>query len=266
MAIHYFDSHAHLTKDSQFAIIEGMLERAQQANVKAIINICTDLTTLDRGLELSRKNPWVFNSAATTPHDVEKEGEQVFPIIAQHARDGKLTAIGETGLDYHYYESTAEIQKVFLRRYLHLALECRLPVVIHCRDAFADFFEIIDADYVINDKQGPGVLHCFTGTISEAEQVLNRGWYLSLSGIVTFKKSEELRQVAKIVPLDQLLIETDTPYLAPQSKRGKTNEPSYLPETAALIASIKGIELEALAKATFDNACRLFSLSKDLLG
>ena len=142
---------------------------------------------------------------------------------------------------------------------MHLALECELPIVIHCRDAFADFFQIIDEEYPVNKK---GVLHCFTGTLEEAKEVVKRDWYLSLSGIVTFKRSEELREVAKIVPLDQLLIETDTPYLAPQSRRGKQNEPSYLPETAKLIADVKGISLEELAKATANNATELFKLKE----
>ena len=137
-------------------------------------------------------------------------------------------------------------------------------MIIHCREAFNDLFEILDADYCQNGHYSPGVLHCFTGTLQEAEEVLKRGWMLSLSGIVTFKKSIELQQVAREVPLNQLLIETDTPYLAPQSHRGKQNEPSYLVETAACIASLKKIPLEELAHATTQNAIDFFHLEKDL--
>jgi len=254
--MHYTDSHAHLTSPAVYNEIEAILERAQQAGIQTIINICTDADTLEKGLELSKRHPWVYNVASTTPHDVEKEGEEVFPLMAHHARQGDLVAVGETGLDYYYTHSKREIQQDFLKRYLHLALECNLPVVIHCRDAFEDFFKIVDAEY----KEAPGVLHCFTGTLSEAEEVLKRDWYLSLSGIVTFKRSEELREVAKQVPLDRLLIETDTPYLAPQSKRGKRNEPSYLPDTASLIASLKGVPVEQLVEATTQNAYRFFRL------
>jgi TatD DNase family protein len=260
MSIKFIDSHAHLTSSAVYPEVDEVLVRAKTAGLEAIVNICTDALTLERGIELAKKYPWIYNTAATTPHDVEKEGEQMFSGIAQHARSGNLVAIGETGLDYHYNHSAPEIQRHFLKRYLHLALECHLPIVIHCRDAFKDFFEILDAEYLVNNRHAPGVLHCFTGTIEEAQEVLDRGWYLSLSGIVTFKKSEELREVAKMTPLSQLLIETDTPYLAPQGKRGRQNEPSYLPETASLVAKVKNIPLEELAKATVANAMNLFQI------
>lgn len=259
MSLAYIDSHAHLTS-SVYPDVEGILERARQSGIHAIINICTDKESLERGLLLSQKHPWVFNAASTTPHDVDAEGEQVFEFMALHAHRGSLVAVGETGLDYHYAHSKPETQQFFLRRYLRLALKCRLPVIIHCRDAFEDFFKILDQEYTTEGQHAPGVLHCFTGTVKEAQQVLERGWYLSLSGIVTFKKSEELREVAKIVPLNQLLIETDTPYLAPQSKRGKTNEPAYLPEIAALIAFVKGLAPEEVALATVENAQKLFKI------
>ena len=253
------DSHAHLTSSS-VTEIDSILARAQAVGITTIINICTDQDTLKKGLVLSNKYSWIYNAGATTPHDVEKEGELFFPLIAEQARKKHLVAIGETGLDYHYKYSPPETQKIFLNKYLRLAMECNLPVIIHCREAFADFFTILDAEYVNNYKHGPGVLHCFTGTVAEAEQVISRGWYLSLSGIVTFKKSKELQAVAQMVPLEQLLIETDTPYLAPQSKRGKPNEPSYLPEIAEAIAAIKKIPTEEVVKATCTNARQLFSL------
>lgn len=254
------DSHAHLTNSDVFGEVHELLKRAQLVGIESIVNICTDIETLNRGIELSKQYSNVFNTAATTPHDVEKEGEEVFPVIADHAKKGHLVAIGETGLDYYYHHSAPAIQQHFLRRYLHLALECQLPVVIHCRDAFEDFFKILDAEYTLNGRHAPGVLHCFTGTIKEAEEVLKRGWYLSLSGIVTFKKSIGLHEVARMVPIEQLLIETDTPYLAPQSKRGKQNEPSYLTETARFIADIKGLSYETLADTTLRNTQNLFRM------
>jgi TatD DNase family protein len=256
------DSHAHLGSEELFTDIDEILARAKAAGLAAIVNICTDPLTLERGLELRKKYPWIYNAAATTPHDVDKEGEEVFPRIAYHAMKGDLHAIGETGLDYHYTHSSRETQKHYLRRYLQLALECKLPVVIHCRDAFADFFEILDQEYTIKGKHAPGVLHCFTGTVAEAEAVISRGWYLSLSGIVTFKKSETLREVARMVPLQQLLIETDAPYLAPQSHRGKLNEPAFVAETAAFVSSVKNISVEEVVSQTADNARRLFGISK----
>lgn len=254
------DSHAHLTSSSLFDSLDSILQRAQRAGLQAIVNICTNPLSLQRGLELSKKNPWIHQVASTTPHDVEKEGEAVFEIMAEAARQGLLKGVGETGLDYHYSHSDHAIQQDFLRRYLHLALECHLPVVIHCREAFVDFFAILDTEYQVNGKHAPGVLHCFTGTMKEAEEVLKRGWMLSLSGIVTFKKSLELQEVAKHVPLSQLLIETDAPYLAPQGHRGKPNEPAFLAETATFLAQLKGVSFEELAHATAQNAKQLFKI------
>lgn len=173
------------------------------------------------------------------------------------AKAGSLCAIGETGLDYHYQHSDRKIQQRFLVRYLQLAAELGLPVIFHCRDAFADLFRIVDAEY---PEKGPAILHCFTGTREEAIAVVERGWHLSMSGIVTFKKSEALRETLKEIPLKQLLLETDTPYLAPQSKRGLMNEPAYLLETASCVAAIKGIETQEVAKITRENAIRLFRL------
>ncbi|MCP5492236.1 MAG: TatD family hydrolase [Chlamydiales bacterium] len=251
----YFDSHAHLTSDSIYPEIDDCLQRAQKAGVSHIANICTDPLTLARGLDLVKKNPWVYNVGATTPHDVEKEGEEVFPIFEKAAREGQLVAVGETGLDYHYEHSSKELQKEFLVRYMALAEELNLPVVIHCREAFDDLFTIAGGIKV------PLILHCFTGSLQEAEKVIEKGWYLSLSGIVTFKRSEELCQVAKIVPLDQLLIETDTPYLAPMPYRGKQNEPAFIAYTAKHIAQLKEISASELATATTANAMRVFDIA-----
>lgn len=250
------DSHAHVTSDEIYGQAKHVLERAREAGIVAILNICTDAEKLINGLTLSKEYPWVYHAAATHPHDVDTQGELLFDTVANHARSGFLKAIGETGLDYHYEHSYRNTQQKLLKRYLNLALECRLPVVIHCREAFEDFFAIIDEVY----RDSPGVLHCFTGTLSEAKQVLDRGWMLSLSGIVTFKKSDPLREVAKYVPLDRLLIETDAPFLAPQSKRGKPNESSFLPEIAQEIARVKGLSPEHVAEATTANACRLFHI------
>lgn len=253
----FIDSHAHLTSPDVLPNLGPILHRGKEAQISHILNICTDPETLRQGILLSERHPYIHNAGATTPHDVAKEGESAFPLFEAAAREGKLSAIGETGLDYHYEHSPKDLQKHFLKRYLHLAGSLSLPVIFHCREAFDDLFAIADAEY-----KGPAILHCFTGTVEEAEEVLKRGWYLSLSGIVTFKKSEVLRTVAKKAPLSQLLIETDTPYLAPQSHRGQPNEPSYLPETATCIAAAKGIGVEEVARATSENAKRLFGFKQ----
>lgn len=247
------DSHAHLTGDSLYEEIDALLDRAWAAGLRQIVNINTDASTLERGLALKKRYPWVLHTAATTPHDVEAEGESFFPLVKAAAERGDLVAIGETGLDYHYTFSPRELQHHWLEQYLQLAEATSLPVVIHCREAFADLFAALDRHPTLK-----GVLHCFTGTLAEAKEVIARGWYLSLSGIVTFKNSEELREVAAQTPLDQLLIETDAPYLAPQGYRGKRCEPAYLPITCAAVAAAKNLSLEQVAAATAHNAQTLF--------
>ncbi|MFZ0565691.1 MAG: TatD family hydrolase [Chlamydiales bacterium] len=252
------DAHAHLTTASLESDLESILARAQKNGIEAIVNICTNPQELEKGVQLAQVHPWIYNVASTTPHDAEKQGDEHFDFMASYARSKQIVAIGETGLDYYYYRDTAPIQQALLSRYLHLARECSLPVVIHCRDAFTDLFRILD-------KEGKGVttvLHCFTGDMEEAQEVIERGWYLSLSGIVTFKKSEVLREVAKIVPSSQLLIETDTPYLAPFPYRGKRNEPAYLKEIAKLIAELRHVSYEDLAQTTAENTRTLFQLNR----
>lgn len=257
--IHFTDSHAHLSAPPLLEQIDSIIERARSAGVHTIVNICTGVDSLHKGLELSKRYPGLYNAAAVHPHDAQALHAEYFPLVEKHAQQKDLVAIGETGLDYHYQHSSRDVQKEVLRKHLKLALSCGLPVIIHCREAYADFFELLDAEYVVNGRHAPGVLHCFTGTMAEAQQVLERGWYLSLSGVVTFKKSEELRDVARIVPLDKLLIETDAPYLAPQSHRGKQNEPAYVVETAEVIAAVKQLSVAELAKATTQNAQNLFN-------
>jgi TatD DNase family protein len=250
----WIDSHAHLSS-SPFALdCKEVVARAIAAQLVGIVNICTDVETLARGLDLAEEYDLIYNGASTTPHDVAKEGELFFPIVQKAAKEGKLSFIGETGLDYHYQHSPKDQQQEYLKRYLHLAASSHLPVIFHCRDAFNDLFTIADQEY-----EGLAILHCFTGTLAEAQEVIKRGWYLSLSGIITFKKSEALREVVRMIPLSQLLIETDAPYLAPQKQRGKRNEPAFLIETAACIADLKGISLEEVAQATFKNTMGLLN-------
>lgn len=244
------DSHAHLSSDELYPDAEAIVERARDAGVVRIVNINTDAKTLERGLLLGEKySGFIFNTAATTPHDVERE--DLLTLVREEAKKGKLVAIGETGLDYHYEHSPRQLQKEFLAKYIATAEEMRLPVVIHCREAFQDLFTY---------KIPSAVLHCFTGTLEEAENAIARGWYISFSGIVTFKKSTSLREVVKAVPLTRILIETDAPYLAPETKRGKINEPGFVGEIAETIAVIKGISLKEVCEVTTKNSCEFFRI------
>lgn len=234
--------------------VEEILERAQQHGIKAIVNICTDEESLEKGLLLARRHNWIFNTAATTPHDVDKE--RLFESVEREAKN--LVAIGETGLDYHYEHSPKKKQQESLVEYFELAKRVKLPIVFHCREAFEDLFALADEHY-----KGKAVLHCFTGTKEEAKKCLDRGWLISISGIVTFKKSNTLREVAGFVPIESLLIETDAPYLSPQTKRGKMNEPSFIEETASCLATVKGMTFEEVCERTTENAMNFFGLGID---
>lgn len=256
-----FDSHAHLADEGVYPEADSVIVRAAAQGVEKIVNVCTDVGSLERGLLLAQKHPQVYLAGAIPPHSVTEEYEIFFQLFAEKAREGKFVAIGETGLDYFYHTLSKDLQKKAFSQYIALALSCKLPLIIHCREAFSDFFEIIDAEYIQDGKPAPGVLHCFTGTQQDADKLIERGWMISFSGIVTFKKSTELQAIAQRVPLKNLLIETDTPYLAPQSKRGKQNEPAFLAETARFIANLRGISFEELAAITYQNAMRFFGLS-----
>ncbi len=249
----YVDTHAHLTAQEGSLELDKIVTRAKAVGVQKIVNICTDEISLKEGLKIGKQFPWIYNTAATTPHDVEKEGESFFPHVKEAAEKKELVAIGETGLDYHYQHSPKALQQKFLSRYFELALQVKLPLIFHCRDAFSDLFSMADEGY-----QGAAVLHCFTGTLPEARAVLDRGWYISFSGIITFKKSEALQQIVKFAPLDRIFIETDAPYLAPQSKRGKPNEPAYIVEVYEMVAALKQIDLQTVAKQVLKNASAFF--------
>jgi TatD DNase family protein len=257
--MHFIDSHAHLTDQNVYENLPEVILRAKKANVSKIINICTDKDSLDKGLDLSEKYDFIYLSAASTPHDVEKNGEEFFKLVEKAIINKKLVAIGETGLDYHYELSKKQIQKKYLIEYLLLSKKYNLPIIFHVREAFSDLFSITDEFY----KNQKALLHCFTGTLQESKQVLDRGWYLSFSGIVTFKKNDDLRNVLKTIPLDRILIETDSPLLAPQSKRGKKNEPANVVEIAECIAKVKNLSLEKIAEITYENTIKFFCLSLD---
>lgn len=247
------DSHAHITADELYGDVDGIISRAIEAGVLKIVNICTDVVTFERGLEIKKRYPsTIFNVVATTPHDVEKEGEANFSYFEKAILSKQVVAVGEVGLDYFYEHSKKDVQKEFLKRYFALALKADLPVVIHCRgdDAFSDLLKFPE-----NIK---AVLHCFTGNLSQANACIERGWYISLSGIVTFKKSVDLQNVVANLPLSKLLVETDSPYLAPQSKRGQVNEPANVCEVAEKIAALKGVTLEEALFYLAKNATDFF--------
>jgi TatD DNase family protein len=249
------DSHAHLTYTDTQSNIESMLTKAKHAGVSKIINVCTDLKSLEIADKLVNRHNWIYNAAGISPHDVEKDMSEFYSYIEKYAKAKKIVAVGEIGLDYYYHKQSKDLQITLLKKQIELAIKFELPVIIHCREAFFDLFEVT-SDY----PPFRAVLHCFTGSIDEAKKVLEIGWNISFSGIVTFKNSTDLQQIAAQTPLERMLIETDSPFLAPQIHRGKKNEPAYVIEVAKEIALLKNIELEKVIATTAHNATDLFSL------
>jgi TatD DNase family protein len=258
------DTHCHLEMDEFDPDREEVIQRAKDAGIEAIITIGSDLKGNIGGLELSKKYDFIYSSVGIHPHDAKDFTEDVFNKIKMwainstgHGARGKVVAIGEIGLDYHYDNSPREIQHEVFMKQLQFAKEVNLPAVIHSREAKRDTLEIIK-----ESGTNKGVLHCFSGDIDMAERAIAMGFFISIAGPVTFKNARKPKEIAKMIPDDYLLIETDAPYLTPEPFRGRRNEPSYIVHTAKAIAELRGITLEDLSRITTINAKRLFKIGQ----
>ena len=250
----YVDSHCHLSFPELAADIGGVLARMRAAGVRAAVNICTTLEEFDAVHGLAVSQPDIWCTVGVHP-DTQSGGEPTVDLLLELAKRPKIVAIGETGLDYFRLTEPLEWQRERFRTHIRAARAAGLPLVIHTRAAADDTLRIMREE---SAREAGGVMHCFTETATVARAALALGFYISFSGIVTFKNARELQGVAAEVPLDRILIETDSPYLAPVPVRGRTNEPSYVPHVAAKVASLKGIPVEAVAQASTANARRLF--------
>jgi TatD DNase family protein len=251
------DSHAHLDFEQFDKDRDRVLQNAREAGVSEIVTIGTDVATSRAARALvnaPEDTPRLFATAGVHPHEAAKVEPTDWEAFETLWRDEGIVAVGEIGLDYYYDFSPRERQLAVFEKQLVAARERELPVVIHIRDAFDDFFERF------SPLPAGGVLHCFTGGPKEAEKALALGLMVSFSGIATFPKAQNIRDAAKIVPLDRLLVETDAPYLAPKPHRGKRNEPAYVVHTARCIAEARGISYETLCEATRRNTIALFRL------
>jgi TatD DNase family protein len=251
------DHHCHLDFPDFADDLDGVIARAKAAGVGMLVSISTRIRRFDRLLKLVGPYPSVFCSVGTHPHYAHEELDVAVEEIVRLARHPKVVAIGEAGLDYFYDNSPRAAQEEGFRKHIAAARATQLPLVIHAREADADVAAILEEETAKGEF--PAVLHCFTGGAELARRGLALGLYVSFSGIVTFRKSEALREIACLVPLDRLLVETDAPYLAPGRYRGKRNEPAYVVETAATLAKVRDIAVEELARATTDNFFRLYN-------
>lgn len=258
MDIEIIDSHAHLDFDRFEADFNGVLERARQAGVVQIVTIGAshEFDSNLRALEIARAHRQVFCTLGIHPHDASMVREaHLDQIRGLTLAESKVVAIGEIGLDYHYERSPRDVQVRVFRDFLRLAHELDKPVVIHTREAEEETLAVLEEEEVHS-----GVLHCFSGSPHLAERALELGLYVSLSGIVTFKNAEDVKRVARDLPDDRIMVETDAPYLAPVPRRGKRNEPAYVRHTLEFVAELRGLPPHELAALTTANTRRLFGL------
>ena len=252
------DTHCHLDFADFEAERDDIIARAVEAGVSQMVTISTRVRKLETLLAITEKYPNVFCSVGTHPNNANEELDVTSAdLVALANRHEKIVAIGEAGLDYFYDTQTPQDQKAGLLQHIAASRETQLPLVIHSRAADDDMAAILRSE---TEKGAfPFILHCFSSGQSLADTGVELGGYVSFSGILTFPKSTELRDIAATVPLDRLLVETDAPYLAPKRWRGKRNEPSYVVNTAEVLAEVKGISYEEMARITTENALRVFS-------
>lgn len=253
----FVDSHCHLDYLAAEEPPEGPVRRARVAGVDTLLTISTKLSTFPQVRAIAERFPNVYCSIGVHPHEAAEEGQSDPVALIAGAAHEKVIGIGETGLDFYYEHSPRGAQAESFRAHLAAARATGLPAIVHTRDADQDTVAILRAE----SAKGaiPGVIHCFTAGSELARAALELGFYISIAGIVTFKKADALRRTVAEVPLDRLLIETDSPYLAPVPLRGKKNEPANLVYTAKALAELKGVTLQVLADATSDNFYRLFT-------
>jgi TatD DNase family protein len=250
------DSHAHLDDERFAPDLGAVLDRARDAGVQRIVTVGAGLASCEAAIALARRNPGlVWASVGIHPHDAAGADEAALARLIELARSPGVVAIGETGLDYHYDRSPPDAQRAVFEAQIRMALRLNLPVVVHCREAYEDCLTVLKGHAASGLR---GVLHCFAGDRPTAEALVRIGFFISFAGPLTFPNAGNLREVARLVPMEQLLIETDCPYLAPQPVRGRRNEPVFVRHVAEALAAVRGVTADEVAARTAANAARLF--------
>jgi TatD DNase family protein len=253
------DSHAHIQGKEYAGEAAAVIERARAAGVEQIIAVggAGDMSSNTEAVALADSFDNVYATVGMHPHDAKDVGADDLEKLKDLTRHSKVVAVGETGLDYYYDHSPRDMQRRVFAQFIHMARETELPIVVHERDAASDGAELLRSE---GEGKLRGVIHCFTGNYEAARAYLDLGFYISFTGIITFKNADALRDVVRRVPLERVLVETDSPYLTPVPHRGKRNEPAYVRLVAATVASVKGVTLEEVARVTTDNARQLFKI------
>lgn len=252
----FIDSHCHLNYDDFEGDLDQVIERAKAVGIEKMLTICTDLNEAQSILDLADSRQELWCTVGVHPHEAKTALDQgdIYQGLKHFTQFDKVIGLGETGLDYYYEHSPKLEQQSAFEAHIQLSKETGLPLIVHTRDAEEDTIEWLKREQI------SGVIHCFSGSAWLAKQSLDLGFYISISGIATFNKAEDIRQTIKSVPLDRLLVETDAPYLAPVPKRGQRNEPAFMIFTAQKVAELKGVSMDKLAEATTNNFKRLFKV------
>ncbi|MGO9450083.1 MAG: TatD family hydrolase [Candidatus Binataceae bacterium] len=253
------DTHCHLADSRLDSDLDAVLARAAEAGIAKIVAVGAigAIENDRRTVAIAETHAHIFAAVGVHPHDAKGCTPQRLTDLRELAASPKVVAIGESGLDFHYMHSPVEAQEQALREHLKLAAELSRPIVIHCRDAEAQLAAIVRETGM---PPAGGVIHCFTGDTNAAVTFLDLGFFISFSGILTFKSAGALREAARVVPDDRVMVETDAPYLAPEPYRGKRNEPSFVRRTLEVLAEVRGADIDALAERTSSNASRLFGI------
>ena len=251
------DSHCHLNFDALKEDLDGVLARAEERGVGTMLAIGTTLAEFPDVLAIAEAHDHIFCTVGVHPHEAENEAGIAAGELVKRAAHPKVVGIGETGLDFYYDNAPRDLQRETFRTHIVAARETGLPLVVHTRDADDDTAAILSEE--MGQGAFTGVIHCFTASGAFAKQALDLGFYISFSGIVTFKNAADIQETAKMVPGDRILVETDAPYLAPVPNRGKTCEPAFVADTAAFVAELRGVTRDEIARTTSDNFFRLFS-------
>lgn len=253
------DTHAHIDMEDFGADFEQMLARAQENGVQKIIIPAVEPSTFERVLKTAEKSPNLYASIGVHPEDAKNFDEKALNLMEKMIKHPKVVAVGEIGLDYYWDRSYNDVQKAVFEAQIEFAKKHDKPIIVHDREAHGDSLEILKRT---NAAEVGVVMHCFSGSPEFALECVKEGFYIALGGVVTFKNAKKMKEVAKIVPLERLLLETDSPYLTPVPFRGKRNEPAYVKYAAEEIANLRGIGFEELARATTENAIKIFRLNE----
>ena len=253
------DSHAHIQGKEYAGETEAVIARAHAAGVETIIAVggAGDMSSNTEAIALAQAFANVYATVGMHPHDAKDVGADELKSLKELASSPKVVAVGETGLDYYYNHSPHDVQRRVFAQFIHMAVETKLPIVVHERDAAKEAEDFLRCEGAGKLR---GVIHCFTGNYEAACAYLDLGFYLSFTGIITFKNAAALREVVRKVPLERMLVETDSPYLTPVPHRGKRNEPAYVRFVAETIANVKGVTVDEVARATTNNVRELFRL------